>query len=298
VPVVQTFGSFGADLRDRERPHDDALANRIRLEVALARSVAHTIARSADEAAALARMGVARERIALIPPGIDTGRFTPSGPVADRTDVPRLVAVGALQPASGFATAIAALRRLPEVELVILGDPPADRRHAADEVARLRAGARQFDVLERVTFLDEVDQEALPALLRSADAVVSAPWHGPVDAGPVLAATACGVPVVATAVGAVADVVVDGVTGVHVAPRRPDQLATAIRGLLGDPVRRLGFGVAGTDRARSRYEWARIAADTERVYATLLPVDRSAELAVAAELPDGDQLIEASDQTP
>ncbi|SHN48028.1 Glycosyltransferase involved in cell wall bisynthesis [Cryptosporangium aurantiacum] len=270
LPVVLTFTAFGAEQHRRQGPVDPGLANRIRLEVALARSVAAVIAGSDDEVEELARMGVPRERVTLVPPGVDVSRFTPYGPSAERTDAPRLVAVGDLTPSSGFDTVIAALRGLPGVELVIAGTTSGD---ASEELERLRAGAEQLELADRVTFAHSAvrDPAARSALLRSADAVVCVPWHGPVGAGPVLEAMACGIPVVATAVGAVSDVVVDGVTGVQAPPRRPDQLATVIRGLLGDPVRCLGFGAAGADRARSRYEWARIAVDAERAYRALVP---------------------------
>jgi glycosyltransferase involved in cell wall biosynthesis len=81
-----------------------------------------------------------------------------------------------------------------------------------------------------------------------------------------LEAMACGIPVVASAVGGLQDTVVDGVTGALVPPRRPEVLAERLRGLLGDPVTRATYGAAGVDRVRSRYAWDRIAADTESTY--------------------------------
>ncbi|GAA0282375.1 glycosyltransferase family 1 protein [Cryptosporangium japonicum] len=278
VPFVLTLAGFGAELRrTREGAPagrtDAALANRIRLEVALARSVDAVVAGSDDEVEELARMGVPRERITMVPAGIDVDRFAP-GPALDASDEARLVALGDLTPSGGFETVIAALRGLPGVELLIFG-ATADEQQGDDELARLRQGAAQLGVADRVSFadpdLDRTDPGYRPAMLRSADAVVCVPWHGPAGAGRVLEAMACGIPVVVTAVGAVSDVVVDGVSGVLVAPRRPDHLASAIRALLGDPVRRLGFGVAGADRARSRYEWSRVATSVERVYRRLLP---------------------------
>jgi glycogen synthase len=80
---------------------------------------------------------------------------------------------------------------------------------------------------------------------------------------------ACGVPVVASAVGGLVDTVVDGVTGVHVPPRRPRLLAEAVAGLLADPARRAALGAAGARRARRRYGWDRIAGSTLEVYAGL-----------------------------
>jgi glycosyltransferase involved in cell wall biosynthesis len=81
-----------------------------------------------------------------------------------------------------------------------------------------------------------------------------------------LEAMACGVPVIATAVGGHLDTVVDRVTGVHVRPRRPAEAARRIRELLADPVRREAFGIAAADRARSRFSWERIARETARIY--------------------------------
>jgi glycosyltransferase involved in cell wall biosynthesis len=80
---------------------------------------------------------------------------------------------------------------------------------------------------------------------------------------------ACGVPVVASAVGGLVDSVVDGVTGVHVPPRQPELVADAVAGLLADPERRAALGVAGARRARRRYGWDRIARGTLEVYAGL-----------------------------
>jgi D-inositol-3-phosphate glycosyltransferase len=108
----------------------------------------------------------------------------------------------------------------------------------------------------------------VPALLRSADAVVCVPWYEPFGIVP-LEAMACGVPVVVSAVGGLVDSVVDGVTGVHVPPRRPDRLAEALRGLLSQPERRAAFGAAGIKRANSRYGWDRVADATLKAYAAL-----------------------------
>ncbi|SDM50074.1 Glycosyltransferase involved in cell wall bisynthesis [Allokutzneria albata] len=105
-----------------------------------------------------------------------------------------------------------------------------------------------------------------PELLRSADAVVCVPKRDSLGRL-ALAAMACGVPVVAQPVGALADVVVDGVTGVHVPTRQPRFLAQVLRNLLADPVRRCTLGVAGRDRVECRYSWDRVAAEMVRIYA-------------------------------
>jgi Glycosyl transferases group 1 len=95
------------------------------------------------------------------------------------------------------------------------------------------------------------------------------PWYEPFGIVP-LEAMACGVPVVASAVGGLVDTVVDGVTGIHVPPRRPGLLAAAVAGLLADPERRATLAATGARRARRRYGWDRIAGSTLEVYAGLL----------------------------
>jgi phosphoheptose isomerase len=77
---------------------------------------------------------------------------------------------------------------------------------------------------------------------------------------------ACGVPVVASAVGGLVDTVVHDVTGVHVPPRDPERLADALRSLLAEPERRRCYGAAGVDRVRRLYDWERVGALTADVY--------------------------------
>jgi glycosyltransferase involved in cell wall biosynthesis len=110
----------------------------------------------------------------------------------------------------------------------------------------------------------------MPDLLRSADIAVCAPWYEPFGIVP-LEAMACGIPVVAVAVGGFTDTIVDGVTGALVPPRQPAALASALRGLLGDPALRQAYGFAAADRVRARYSWDKVAADTLVVYDKVVP---------------------------
>ena len=109
----------------------------------------------------------------------------------------------------------------------------------------------------------------VPAVIRSADVVACVPWYEPFGIVP-LEAMACGVPVVASAVGGLVDTVVDGRTGLHVPPRRPREVARALRALLDDPELRRSMGAAGLRRARGRYSWDTVAASTLGAYETVL----------------------------
>jgi D-inositol-3-phosphate glycosyltransferase len=277
TPVAQTFHALGVVEKRYQGERDTSPADRIRLERIIGRQAGRVIATCPDEVFELARLGVPRSRISIVPCGVDLGRFTTDGPVARRRERHRLVTVGRLVPRKGFDVAITALAQLPGTELVIAGGPERDRLPRNPEAKRLRELAGRLGVGDRVRWPGRVSREDLPALLRSADAVVCTPLYEPFGIV-ALEAMACGVPVVAAAVGGLADTVVDGVTGVLVRPGRPKELASRVRRLLDDPALRHAYGTAGHDRATARYSWDRVAADTLRAYHKLVP-----ETAITAE---------------
>ena len=285
VPVVQTFHALGAVKRRHQRARDTSPVQRNRLEQAIGRGVDHVIATCSDEVVELLRMGVRRCAVSIVSCGVDTTHFALDGPVAPRGTAPRLLCVGRLVERKGIDTAIRALRRIPRAELVVAGGP--DRAHLAHdrEAQRLLALAAEQQVADRVRLLGRVDRDALPALLRSADVVVSVPTYEPFGIVP-LEAMACGVPVVASAVGGLMDTVVDGTTGALVPPGRPDVLADVLRRLLVDPVRLEGYGLAGNDRVHARYTWERVALDTETVYDTVRGISR---VGSSVDDPNGDE---------
>jgi glycosyltransferase involved in cell wall biosynthesis len=264
IPVVQTFHALGSVKRRHQQTRDTSPPGRLRMEQVIGRTVARTIATSTDEVFELVRMGVSRQTVTVVPCGVDLELFNPGSP-PEETARPRILSVGRLVERKGFDLLIRALRRVSDAELVIAGGPPAKALDDDPEAGRLRALAAKLNVASRVRLIGQVPHTDMPALLRSATVVACVPWYEPFGIVP-LEAMACGVPVVATAVGGLADTVVDGVTGVLVPPRRPDLLALALNRLLADPVQRDAYGVAGTDRARSRYSWQRVAADSLRVY--------------------------------
>ncbi|KAA1024435.1 glycosyltransferase family 4 protein [Pseudonocardia sp. EV170527-09] len=236
--------------------------------------VARVLASSEEQHTALLRRGVPRAALRTVPTAVDTDAFTPDGPALRRGDRPRLLAVGSLADGAGVDTVIRALARIRTAELLVAGGAAGQD----PDRARLFDIAREAGVAGRVRFLGPVEGALLPRLLRSADVVVAAPEHD-VGVGAVLQAMACARPVVATGVGGLRDVVVDGVTGMLVRPARPAELAVALRGVLGDDALRVGFGIAGRDRAVSRFDRVRIAQALTAVYGELVgePVVEPAE---------------------
>jgi glycosyltransferase involved in cell wall biosynthesis len=180
--------------------------------------------------------------------------------------------VGRLVPRKGVGLVIEALAQLRaeglhDVELVIVGGAGGSNGAEDPELRRLIGLARSLGVDDRVIIRGQVSRPDMPKVLRSADVVVCAPWYEPFGIVP-LEAMACGVPVVASTVGGLIDTVVDGVTGVHVPPRDPEAIASAVGGLLGDESRRRRLAEAGLKRVKSRYSWDRVASDTARIYRT------------------------------
>ena len=244
IPVVQSFGSLAIT----ERRH--GLVPRLergRLERAIGLAAGAVIAWSGEEAADLVRLGVSRRLITVIPRGVDLDTFTPEGTAARRTaraaDKPRIVALGGAGSGPGCA---------------------ADDEHAAI-LARAVAAVPGAELVSGPGGCQPQALRRLAQLLRSADVFVHAPWHEPTGTG-CLRAMACGVPVVASAVGAHSDIVVEGTTGFLVPPGRPDLMAARIRHLLGHSMPRQALSVAAVDRARSRYSWDRVAHETLAVY--------------------------------
>ncbi|BBZ79898.1 glycosyl transferase [Mycolicibacterium anyangense] len=266
VPTVQTFYTL-ASLEDGAGVARDVTPEaRFKMEPLVAKQSTWVTATSTDEVFRLIRLGRSRSRISVVPCGVDPDRFTTAGPAADRKDnVRRILSVGKLAPRKGFDAMIAALPLIPDAEYVVVGGPPARQLDTDHEVIRLRALADRMGVSDRVTFTGAVAHADMPALFRSADVVTCTPSYEPSGMAP-LEAMACGVPVVASAVGGMRDTIVHDVTGHLIAPGRHRELAEAVSMLLRDGFLRRSFGLAGRDRVCARYSWDRIATDTLRVY--------------------------------
>jgi D-inositol-3-phosphate glycosyltransferase len=266
LPIVQTFHRL---------PHRSARTNmhsgngpRVRFECTIGGRVDAVIANNATELSDLVRRGLSRGRISVIPYGVDARGMNPDGPAQEHAMPYRIVVLDELSAQHGVDDVVAALPGVPDTELVVAGGPPPADLGRDQDALRIRALADRLGVANRVSLLGGIPPEQVPPLLRGADLAVSVPWSH--TTGKVaLDAMACGVPVVCTGVGGLADAVVDGVTGVHVRAGRPGQLAKELRPLLQAPVRRRALALAGRDRILARYNWERVATETVRLYSRL-----------------------------
>ncbi|GAB3408587.1 glycosyltransferase family protein [Flindersiella endophytica] len=278
IPLVHTCHGLVASWLRHTRSGDDhasgpiesavdpAVAERIRLESAIAHDVDQLIVTNRAEVEELRTMGVRSSKVTVIPNGVDLEHFRLSGePTSGSGGGPRLLMLDGIGAHHGVETMVTALRGIPDAELVVAGGPARSRLKQDDSAKRVRTLADQCGVSKRVQLLGAVAYEGLPALISSADAVVSVSSYEPVGAA-ALQAMASGRAVIASAVGALSDVVIAGTTGVVVPPGKPRALAEGTRQLLRDPLRLEGYGLAGRERAEFRHSWSRIATETAQVY--------------------------------
>ena len=264
VPVVQTYHALGSVKHRHQGAADTSPAHRIAYEQQLGRVVDQVIVQCQDEICELVQLGVPRQRMTLVPSGVNTERFRPDGRAQPRSGCHRVLSVGRLVERKGFEDLIAAMTSVPGAECVIVGGGGQDDPYAR----RLHDVAATYRVADRVRLVGAVPPAEMPRWYRSADVLAATPWYEPFGLTP-LEAMACGVPVVATAVGGLTDTVVPGVTGDLVPPRDPRALGTALRRLLGDEARRFSYAAAALDRAGQSYSWRRVATQLAAVYAAV-----------------------------
>ncbi|MBM3842811.1 MAG: glycosyltransferase family 4 protein [Verrucomicrobia bacterium] len=194
----------------------------------------------------------------VLTPGALRSDFGVAPPSAPRNGAGRVVlTVGRLHPRKGQLRTLQALQRLPEglragLEYRLAGTE-ADSAYAQ----ALRAEAARSGL--RVTFLGDVPDAELPAVYAGADVfALTSIQHGHSVEGfglVYLEASAQGLPVVAHAVGGVAEAVADGRTGLLVSPDRPEDLTEAFKRLLADGTFRQRLGAEGR-RWAGRTSWA------------------------------------------
>ena len=218
---------------------------------------------------------VPETRLQIVPNTVDTARFRrlPQARGAIRQELGvgdgfLWLAVGRFEPAKDYPTMIAAFARLaaerPDSQLVLVGEGSLK-----SEVERL---VRQGGLAGRVRLLGV--RRDVPELLSAADGyVLSSAWEGMPVA--VLEASAVGLPIVATSVGGVPEVVEDGTTGLLVPPGNPAALADAMIRLESlSPEGRAAMGRRGRTLVEERYGIERVMQMWERLYSEFATASR------------------------
>jgi glycosyltransferase involved in cell wall biosynthesis len=192
---------------------------------------------------------VAPGRVETVRNGVDLDEFV----AHDRPprSVPRILFAGIVTRRKGLLDLADASRRLHERsvrhEVVIVGGTPDE---GAAEETLVRAGFASL--APEVTVTGPRSREEMPGLYRDADIFCLPSWW---EAMPltVLEAMASGLPVVATDVGDVSEIVLDGVTGLVVPPRDASALASALERVVSDTELRRAMGAAGRRRVAEHF---------------------------------------------
>jgi D-inositol-3-phosphate glycosyltransferase len=211
-------------------------------------------------------------RIEIVAPGVEQAFFAPGDKRGARHALslpsgPVLLFVGRIQPLKGVDVAVRALAELnrPDALLLVVGG--ASGLEGSVEVARVMNLIDELGVRDQVRFVDPQPHHILSTYYRAADIVV-VPSRSESFGLVAAEAAACGIPVVASAVGGLLTLVDDGLTGYLIPGRDPSVFADRIRTILDDPALAASMGVRAAERAR-RYTWSFAAARLRRVYADL-----------------------------
>jgi glycosyltransferase involved in cell wall biosynthesis len=193
-----------------------------------------------------------RSRLTVIPNGVPIGEFrrpTPEERSRARLDLGLVdesyvvLSIGALVPEKGVDIAIDALAELEDPVLVVAGDGP-DR-----ERLELRA---ENKLSRRYRFVGAVDHPF--GIYACADVVVLPSKGGDSMPATLIEAGLCGLPAIATPVGSIEDVVVDGATGLIITPNDIGNLRQAIERLMDNPELAELFGATAAARCQERFE--------------------------------------------
>ena len=266
VPVV-IHGEHGREAADPEGRN----SRRKQVRRILSPFVTEFVTVSRDLARWLVeQVRVPAPKVRTIYNGVDTERFVPGDRAAARQalGIPAdwVVAgtVGRLDPVKdqvGLIRAFAQTKDTGKSALVIAGNGPSQ--------GQLEAVIKELGAGERVRLLGERDD--VPTVLRALDVFVL-PSLGEGISNAILEAMATGLPVIATRVGGNSELVLDGITGRLIEPRRPEVLAEALATYLGDAARARSHGAAARERAVDEFGLERMLtgyATLYRQYATL-----------------------------
>lgn len=292
VPWVHSFHTLSRTKAEAGLPGDPVRAE---VEAVLAAKADRLVAASTAEERDLARLyGTDREKVCVVPLGVDMDDFAPRATASVRERLGLrghrvILYVGRLERLKGADTLIEAVAALvgerdgfDDVRVVLVGGDSGDGLRQAGrpdgERGRLEALAAALGVADRLRFLGPVPHADLAELYAVADVCV-VPSLTESFGLVALEAQASGTPVVGAAVGGLLDIIEDGVSGYLVDGRQPSAYAERLARVLDDTALRLSMGDAARARA-AQLTWAR-------------SVDRLQALYDCVETPETAHLLES-----
>jgi glycosyltransferase involved in cell wall biosynthesis len=264
---ANVFGLAGAALAhvpvrigNRREINPDKSTAQIAMQRAAYTAAHKVVANSRAAADRLRFERVPERKVAVIANGLDLAQYQPPSP---RPKLRKVVVVANLRPEKGhdvlMAAAVNVLRRYPDAQFEIAGGGP--------QLEALLARAEALGVLHACTFLGHRDD--VPARLADGDIFVL-PSRSEAFPNAVLEAMATGLPIVASGVGGILELIDDGRTGLLVPPDDSPALADGICRLMNDQAFASRLGHAARAEALARYSFDRMVAAFERLYLTEL----------------------------
>jgi len=185
--------------------------------------------------------------------GVDAGMFVPrEAPLAPQASI--ILHVGRFDRIKGQDVLIDAFSRIaaafPDAMLHLAGDVD----DGGPQLARLRAQVDGLQLTQRVKFFTDVPFAQIPACYAAAS-VFAFPSRQEAFGLALLEAGSCGLPVVASRVGGIPELIQEGVTGLLVEPEDAAALAQALATLLGDPALARGLGERLAGRVAADFSW-------------------------------------------
>ena len=285
VPVLQMFHTLGL-MKNRiaQSPAEMEGAYRIDGENQVVKIADMIVAATPAEDQQLQQLyGVKKERIVIIPPGVDLARFypIPQDEAKEAINIScknrMLLFVGRIEPLKGLPNLIRALDLIRQSGnpvsncyclVVIGGDPDASADTMSEEMARVKGLCKELGVDDLVVFVGKKAQETLPYYYSAADILIMPSYYE--SFGMVaLEAMACGTPVIASQVGGLPFVVQNGITGFVVPGGSPEALTKTLLKLMTQPDLRAKMGQQAANYALN-YSWELISKRIADTYATML----------------------------
>ncbi len=271
VPLVSTFHTLA---RVKAETGDHEPERRVAAETEVIACSDVITASCEPEAQQLQHLyGADPARIEIVTPGVEHALFSPGDQGGARAALglgpgPVLLFVGRIQPLKGLDVAVRTLAELdrPDARLVVVGGAsgPAGR-HEVDRIRRLAADLRLAD---RVHLVAPQPHHLLSTYYRAAD-VCLVPSRSESFGLVALEAAACGLPVVAAAVGGLRTIVDHGHTGFLVEGRDAGVFAAYTAEVLDSPILAAEMAFDAAERAR-HYTWASTARSLVKSYGELL----------------------------
>lgn len=270
LPLVTTFHTLA---RVKAESGDPEPERRAEAEAGVMACADAVLANCIPEAEQLVQFYNAdADRIEVVPPGVDHAFFSPGHQGGARwavnaDDRPLLLFVGRIQPLKGVDVAVETLAAIERTDarLWIVGG--ASGSQGSEEVDRIQALIDELGVRDRVEFKPPIPHHLLSTYYRAAD-VVLIPSRSESFGLVALESAACGVPVVASAVGGLLTLVEHGHTGYLVESRDAADYAAWVDAILADPVLARRLSVSAAAMARN-YTWSTSAARLRRLYEDL-----------------------------